>query len=81
MEPFAAVKFKDFIKHFRKLNDEAIADDVKASMDDLEDMNDSGKSFGAFMVKTMNARIEANREKNRINGSKGGRPRKNFPDT
>lgn len=81
MEQFAAVKFKDFIKHFRKLNDEAIADDVKASMDDLEDMNDSGKSFGAFMVKTMNARIEANREKNRINGSKGGRPRKNSPDT
>lgn len=76
MEPFAAVKFSAFISHFRKLDDTAIAADVKQSMDDIENGNADGTSFGAFMVSTMNARISANREKNRINGRKGGRPRK-----
>lgn len=79
MELFAAVKFKDFIRHFRKLDDAAIVADVQQSMDDLEALEANGNSFGAEMVATMTARVNANREKNRANGRKGGRPRKN-PD-
>ena len=76
MELFAAVKFKDFIRHYRKLGDAEIIQDVKRSMDDLETLNANGSSFGAEMVATMTARVNANREKNRANGRKGGRPRK-----
>lgn len=76
MELFAAVKFKDFIRHFRKLDDAAIVADVQQSMDDLEALEANGNSFGAEMVATMTARVNANREKNRANGRKGGRPRK-----
>lgn len=80
MELFAAVKFKDFIRHFRKLDDAAIVADIQRSMDDLETLNSLGQSFGAEMVATMTARVNANREKNRANGRLGGRPRKQIED-
>ena len=76
MGPFSAIEFREFIRHFRKLDDGSIVADVRQSMDDLEDLQPAGDSFGAFMVRKMNARIAQNRERNRINGSKGGRPRK-----
>lgn len=76
MGPFSAIEFREFIRHYRKLDDGSIVADVRQSMDDLEDLQPAGDSFGAFMVRKMNARIEQNRERNRINGSKGGRPRK-----
>ena len=60
---------------------EEAGDDVMKSMDDIEELKEDGKSFGSLMVRLMNERIASNSEKNRINGSKGGRPRKNFPDT
>ena len=47
---WAKIYFKDFIHHFRKLSDAAIAADIKKSMDDLDDLIDSGDSFGSFMV-------------------------------
>ena len=87
---WSKVLFCDFIKHFRKMTAEEIAEDVMASMDALEELDDSGKNFGAKMVKWSNERIAFNRE---TRGSKGGRPRKtqsttatqesskNFPDT
>lgn len=71
------------------MDDSEIVADVQQSMDDLESLATDGKSFGAKMVRWSCERIE----KNRINGSKGGRPRKtqsttatqesskNFPDT
>lgn len=59
------------------MDDSEIVADVQQSMDDLEALSTDGKSFGAKMVLWSFERIE----KNRINGSKGGRPRKNFPDT
>lgn len=72
------VLFKEFIKHFRKLNDEQIVRDIRQSMDDLEDMVDDTDTFGSQMVRWANERAEepfatAARE----NGKKGGRPRKN----
>lgn len=73
---FAAVEFSAFIRHFRKLDDAEIVEDIQQSMDDLEEMNTAGSSFGAEMVASMQRRIAANREKNRLNGLKGGRPRK-----
>lgn len=76
MGPFAAIEFSEFIRHFRKLDDAAIAIDIRQSMDDLEELTADGESLGALMVRKMNSRISQNRERNRINGSKGGRPRK-----
>lgn len=76
MGPFAAIEFSEFIRHFRKLDDAAIAIDIRQSMDDVEELTADGESFGALMVRKMNARIAQNRERNRINGSKGGRPPK-----
>lgn len=82
MEMFwAKVFFKEFIKHYRKMNDEQMAADVNASMDALEDLDGSGKSFGAKMVRWSMERADtpfatAARE----NGKKGGRPRKNNGD-
>lgn len=78
---FAAIPFSEFIRHFRKMTIEEAGDDVMKSMDDIEELKEDGKSFGSLMVRLMNERIAANSEKNRINGSKGGRPRKNSPDT
>ena len=78
---FAAIPFSEFIRHFRKMTIEEAGEDVMKSMDDIEELKEDGKSFGSLMVRLMNERIAANSEKNRINGSKGGRPRKNFPDT
>lgn len=78
---FAAIPFSEFIRHFRKMTIEEAGEDVMKSMDDIEELKEDGKSFGSLMVRLMNERISANSEKNRINGSKGGRPRKNYPDT
>lgn len=78
---FAAIPFSEFIRHFRKMTIEEAGEDVMKSMDDIEELKEDGKSFGSLMVRLMNERIASNSEKNRINGSKGGRPRKNFPDT
>ena len=78
---FAAIPFSEFIRHFRKMTIEEAGDDVMKSMDDIEELKEDGKSFGSLMVRLMNERIASNSEKNRINGSKGGRPRKNSPDT
>lgn len=83
MEMFwAKVFFKEFIKHYRKMNNEQMAADVNASMDALEDLDGSGESFGAKMVRWSMERAEepfaiAARE----NGKKGGRPRKNNGDS
>lgn len=74
---WAKVMFGEFIRHYRKMDDSEIVADVQQSMDDLEALSTDGKSFGAKMVLWSFERIE----KNRINGSKGGRPRKNSPDT
>ena len=78
---FAAIPFSEFIRHFRKMTIEEAGEDVMKSMDDIEELKEDGKSFGSLMVRLMNERIASNSEKNRINGSKGGRPRKNFTDT
>ena len=78
---FAAIPFSEFIRHFRKMTIEEAGEDVMKSMDDIEELKEDGKSFGSLMVRLMNERIASNSEKNRINGSKGGRPRKNSPDT
>ena len=67
----------DFIKHFRKMTAAEIVADIQQSMDDLEDLNPKGSSFGAKMVRWSSERIAANSERLQANGRKGGRPRKN----
>lgn len=75
---WAKVLFKEFIRHFRKLTDEQKVEDINASMDALEDLDDSGNSFGALMVKWSMERVEQYPQA-RDNGKKGGRPRKGLP--
>lgn len=77
---FAAIPFSEFIRHFRKMTIEEAGEDVMKSMDDIEELKEDGKSFGSLMVRLMNERISANSEKNRINGKKGGRPKKSQQD-
>lgn len=78
---WAKVLFREFTGHFIAMNEQEIVADVKASIVALTRLSEEGDSFGAKMVRWANERIYANSEKNRINGSKGGRPRKNSPDT
>ena len=78
---WCCVVFPDFIKHFRKMNDEQIVRDIRQSMDDLEDLVSDTDTFGSQMVRWALERLEepaavARRE----NGKKGGRPRKNNVD-
>lgn len=76
MESFwCKIMFKEFIKHFRKLDDEAIIKDVKDSMDALENLDGSGDSFGAKMIAWSNARIEENRKQRVEAGKKSGESR------
>ena len=57
------------------MSDSEIAKDVRASMDDLEDLNDKGSSFGCKMVIWASKRKE-NYPAAVANGKKGGRPKK-----
>ena len=74
------VLFKEFIKHFRKMNDEQMAKDIRQSMDDLEDMVQGSGSFGSKMVEWAAGRAEQYPFASE-NGKKGGRPRKNSKST
>lgn len=73
---WAKVFFRDFIKHYRKMTPEQIVADVEKSMDDLENLEESGSSFGAKMIRASIGRAE-NYPQASENGKKGGRPRKN----
>ena len=76
MESFwCKIMFKEFIKHFRKLDDASIVNDIKDSMDALENLDCSGNSFGSLMVNLSNARIEENRKQRIEAGRKGGQAR------
>lgn len=59
---WARVFFTEFIRHFRKMTDEEIITDIRQSMDDLEEMNDSGNSLGSNMVRWAQERIEEKRK-------------------
>ena len=81
---WSRVLFKDFIRHFRKMSPEQIAEDITESMDALDDLNPDGDSFGSLMVRWANERMNgAFATAARENGKKGGRPRKDVttPDT
>lgn len=81
---WAKVLFKEFIRHYRKLTDEQIVADIEESMDALEELDDSGDSFGAKMVRwSMERAEEPSAVASRENGKKGGRPRKdaNTPES
>ena len=75
---WAKVFFRDFIKHYRKMTPEQIVADVEKSMDDLENLEEAGTSFGAKMIRASIGRAE-NYPQASENGKKGGRPRKTTP--
>ena len=72
---WAKVLFRDFIRHYRKMTPEEIAEDIEKSMDALEDLDENGSSFGSKMVFWATHRAE-NYPQASENGKKGGRPRK-----
>ena len=72
---WAKVLFKEFIRHYRKMTPEQKVADIDESMDALEELDDSGESFGAKMVRWSMERVEQY-PMARANGKKGGRPRK-----
>lgn len=78
---WAKVLFKEFIRHYRKLDDAQIVADVRKSMDDLEDLVDDADSFGSKMVRwSMERADQPFATAARENGKKGGRPKKNPQD-
>lgn len=79
---WSKIEWRQFIRHYRKMTKDEAGEDVFQSMDDLEEMNADGKSFGSLLVRLANERMASNAAKaSAANGSKGGRPRKNSPDT
>lgn len=70
---WARIFYSEFIKHFRKMTDAEIASDIRESMDALENLDDSGNSLGALMVKSSNKRIDDNRKQRIEAGRKGGK--------
>ena len=77
---WAKVLFSQFIKHYRKMTPEQKVADIDASMDALEDLDDTGDSFGAKMVRWSMERVDQYPMASE-NGKKGGRPRKNQETT
>lgn len=76
------VKFRDFCSHFINMTPEEIAADIKESLVKLIQLDDSGDSFGAMMVKNAKLRQGSPKsEASRQNGIKGGRPRKDNKST
>lgn len=79
---WSKIEWRQFIRHYRKMTKDEAGEDVMKSMDDLEEMNADGKSFGSLLVRIANERMASNASKaSAANGSKGGRTRKNSPDT
>lgn len=74
---WAKVAFKEFIRHYRKMTAEQKAADIDASMDALEDLDDTGNSFGSKMVRWSMERVDQY-PMAQENGKKGGRPRKSL---
>lgn len=77
---WAKVLFRDFIRHYRKMTPEERAEDIEKSMDALEDLDETGSSFGSKMVFWATHRAE-NYPQASENGKKGGRPRKENEST
>ena len=77
---WAKVLFRDFIRHYRKMTPEERAEDIEKSMDALEDLDETGSSFGSKMVFWATHRAE-NYPQASENGKKGGRPRKDKEST
>lgn len=75
---WAKVLFREYIRHYRKMTDEQIVNDVRQSMDDLEELVEDSPTFGSKMVKwSMQRQQEPPAIASRENGKQGGRPRKN----
>lgn len=71
MRGFDTVK-EAFIEHYSKMSKDRIVADVRKSLEDMADMNSTGKSFGSMMVRWLVANAKRYPMAS-TNGSKGGK--------
>ena len=70
------VIFREFAAHFISMSDEQVVRDIRESVVKVINLDESGDSFGANMVRRAKERLCGRRDVADQNGTKGGRPRK-----
>lgn len=62
--------FRDFRQHFKRMSDAQIVADIRESLDKIDDLDETGDSFGAKCVLSAKIDAELTSEKNRKNAKK-----------
>ena len=62
--------FRDFRQHFKRMSDSQIVADIRESLDKIDDLDETGDSFGAKCVLSAKIDAELTSEKNRKNAKK-----------
>lgn len=70
------VIFREFAAHFISMSDDQVVCDIRESVVKVINLDESGDSFGANMVRRAKERLCGRHDVAVQNGSKGGRPRK-----
>ena len=70
------VIFREFAAHFISMSDEQVVRDIRESVVKVINLDESGDSFGANMVRRAKERLCGRHDVAVQNGTKGGRPRK-----
>lgn len=73
------VIFREFAAHFISMSDEQVVRDIRESVVKVINLDESGDSFGANMVRRAKERLCGRHDIAVQNGSKGGRPKKSEP--
>ena len=73
------VIFREFAAHFISMSDEQVVRDIRESVVKVINLDESGDSFGANMVRRAKERLCGRHDIAVQNGKQGGRPRKEEP--
>lgn len=74
------VIFREFAAHFISMSDEQVVRDIRESVVKVINLDESGDSFGANMVRRAKERLCGRHNIAVQNGQKGGRPKKSNGD-